>query len=292
MTDIHPTAAVDPQAQIGEGVRVGPFAYIGPDVKIGAGTIIHNHASICGCTTIGTHAQVHASAVVGGPPQDLKYKGGRTTLTIGDFTVIRECATLNTGTELGGGRTVVGNHNLIMAYAHIAHDCVLEDRVVVANAAQLAGHVHIEAGARISGLAAIHHFVRIGQGGFVAGCARLSIDVPPYTLAEGFPARIRGLNLEGLRRQNVDDETVMALKEVYRMLFRKEDLTHEQAYEEIKKRGLDKHALVDEFICFVQDTDRGRHGRAQEGTRVKISPEDRDGPLGLRAESIPSELAQ
>jgi UDP-N-acetylglucosamine acyltransferase len=115
----------------------------------------------------------------------------------------------------------------------------------------------------------------------------LSIDVPPYTLAEGFPARIRGLNLEGLRRLDAGDEVVTALKEVYRMLFRKEDLTHTQAYEEIIKRGLNKHPLVEEFVRFVQDTDRGRHGRAQEGTRVEIPPEERDGTLGLRAGTIP-----
>jgi UDP-N-acetylglucosamine acyltransferase len=280
-TEVHSTAIVDPKARLGAGVQVGPYAVIGPDTVIGEGTVIHNHATVTGHTSIGANCQIHPGAVVGGAPQDLKYQGEKTTLSIGDHTVIRECCTLHTGTGLGGGKTVVGSHNLIMAYVHIAHDCILGNQIVIANATQLAGHVHVEDGARISGLAAIHHFVRIGRGSFVAGCAKLSIDVPPYTLAEGHPARIRSLNLEGLRRRTINPEALSALKESFRLLFRFEEGTRAQAFEQIAAGGLEKHPIVAEFVGFVRETDKGRHGRAQEATRVELPPEERNGKLGV-----------
>lgn len=281
--DIHPTAIVDRQAELADGVRIGPYSVVGPHVVIGAEAVIHNQVTLTGHTTLGAHCQVHPGAVVGGPPQDLKFKGEHTVLSIGEHTIIRECCTLNPGTELGGGRTVIGSYNLIMAYVHIAHDCQLEDHIVIANASQLAGHVHVQEGARISGLAAIHHFVRIGRSAFVAGCAKLSIDVPPYTLAEGHPARIRGLNLEGLRRRTVPEESVAALKEAYRLLYRSEG-TRAQAYAEIAAKELTRHAVVSDFVEFMKTVDQGRHGRGQEGTRVEVPPEHRDGALGFRAD--------
>ncbi|MCY3018029.1 MAG: acyl-ACP--UDP-N-acetylglucosamine O-acyltransferase, partial [Planctomycetota bacterium] len=185
MRHLHPTAIIDPKAQLADGVAVGPFSVIGPDVVIGEGCVIHNCATLTGCTTLGKNVQVFPGAMVGGTPQDLKYKGERTTLSVGDGTVVRECCTLHVGTELGGGKTVIGKNNLIMAYVHVAHDCELNNNIIIANATQLAGHVHIDDYARISGLVAVHHFVHIGTCAFVAGCAKLSIDVPPFTLAEG-----------------------------------------------------------------------------------------------------------
>lgn len=281
--DVHPTAIVDPKARLGERVKVGPYTIIGPDVEIGDDCVIHNHVTLSGYTNLGTACQVHPGAVVGGAPQDLKFQGEKTTLTIGDQTIIRECCTLHAGTGLGGGKTVVGSHNLIMAYVHVAHDCVLGNQIVIANAAQLAGHVHVADGARISGLAAIHHFVRIGRGSYVAGCAKLSIDVPPYTLAEGHPARIRALNLEGLRRRTISPDAITALKEAYRLLFRFEEGTRAQAFEQIEAEGLEKHPIVGEFVQFVRESEKGRHGRAQEATRVVVPPEERNGRMGAAA---------
>ena len=278
---IHPTAIVDSQARIGENVSIGPYSVIGPDAKIGANTVIHNFVTVMGNTTIGSNCEIFPGAVVGGPPQDLKFRGSKTTLEIGDHTVIREFCTLNPGTELGGGKTVVGHHNLIMAYAHIAHDCRLENYIIVANCAQLAGHVHVQEGARISGMCAIHHFVRVGRGSMVAGMARLSIDVPPYTMAEGHPAKIIGLNTEGLRRRSVPKDAALALRQAYRYLF-KERESHTKAYELISSEGLDKFTLVSEFIEFVKQTDQGRHGRALEAQRAEVPPEERDGGLTVR----------
>jgi UDP-N-acetylglucosamine acyltransferase len=279
---IHPTAVVDAGAQVGEGAEVGPYAVIGPEAVIGAGTVIRNHVTVMGRTRIGQQCQVFPGAVLGGPPQDLKYKGAPATLEIGDHNVLREFCTLNHGTELGGGRTVVGSHNLIMAYVHIAHDCHVHDHVVLANAVQLAGHVHVYDGARVSGMAGVHQFVRLGRCCYVAGLAKLSIDVPPFTLAEGQPARIRTLNLEGLRRRGLSGPDLDALKKAFRLLFRSPGAHREEAYRKIEENGLAKFPLVVEFVKFVQETDRGVSGRGLEAHRAEVPPEQRDGSLSFR----------
>lgn len=281
-TRIHPTAVVDSKAQIAEGVEIGPYSVIGPDVRIGEGSVLLNHVTVIGCTSMGRECHVFPGAVLGGPPQDLKYKGGKTTLEIGNKNVIRECCTMNPGTELGGGRTVVGDHNLIMAYVHIAHDCLIENNVVIANCTQLAGHVQVYEGARLSGLAALHHFVRIGRCSYVAGCAKLSIDVPPFTLAEGHPARIRTLNLEGLRRRGVEGEALVALKKAFRLLFGDRGTSREEAYAELAKLEFTQFEIVREVVTFVQETDRGANGRALEAHRCAVPPEERDGKLGFK----------
>jgi UDP-N-acetylglucosamine acyltransferase len=290
-TRIHPTAVVDPQARLAEGVEVGAYCVIGPHGVIGEGTVLHNHVTVMGHTALGARCQVFPGAVLGGPPQDLKYKGAPTTLEIGDQNILRECCTLNPGTELGGGRTLVGNQNLIMAYVHVAHDCRLHNQVVIANATQLAGHVHIYDGARLSGLAAVHHFVRIGRGAFVAGCAKLSIDVPPFTLAEGHPARIRTLNLEGLSRRGIAGDDLAALKKAFRLLFREKVLPREKAYEQIREGGWEKFPIVAEFVEFVRTMDCGVNGRGLEAQRKVLPPEQRDGRLavGALASSSPEE---
>lgn len=281
-TLIHPTAVVDPKAQIAEGVEIGPYSVIGPDARIGEGSVLLNHVTVIGHTTLGRECHVFPGAVLGGPPQDLKYKGGKTTLEIGNQNVIRECCTLNPGTELGGGRTVVGDHNLIMAYVHIAHDCLVENNVVIANCTQLSGHVRVYEGARLSGLAALHHFVRVGRCSFVAGCAKLSIDVPPFTLAEGHPARIRTLNLEGLRRRGVEGDALVALKKAFRLFFGDRGTPREEAYAELSKDEFTPFEIVKEFVTFVRETDRGANGRALEAQRCAVPPEERDGKLGFK----------
>ena len=170
-----------------------------------------------------------------------------------------------------------------MAYVHIAHDCRLKNNIVIANGAQLAGHVQVEEGARISGLAAIHHFVRIGACSFVAGCAKLSIDVPPFTLAEGHPARIRGLNREGLKRRGLKQEVQDAIKEAYKLCFRT-DGSQEQAFQQIEASGTLRYPEVQHFVEFLKATARGRHGRALEAEREILPPEERDGRLARNSE--------
>lgn len=282
MNSIHATAIVDKSARIADGVQIGPFTIVGPDVTLGEGCVIHNHVTLAGATTLGRNVHVHPGAVVGGPPQDLKYKGEKTTLSIGDNTVIRECCTIHVGTELGGGRTMVGNNNLIMAYVHIAHDCVLKNNIVIANGTQLSGHVHVDDGARISGLAALHHFVRIGACAFVAGCAKLSIDVPPFTLAEGHPARIKALNKEGMKRRGLSPDAMEAVKEAFKLCFRNTDMSREDAMKRIMESSYEKHAEVKLFADFLRATAEGKFGRALEAEREVVPPNERDGKLNFK----------
>jgi UDP-N-acetylglucosamine acyltransferase len=281
MREIHPTAIVDPKATLADSVTVGAYTLVGPDVTLDEGCVIHNHVTLGGHTTLGKNVHVHPGAVVGGMPQDLKYKGEKTTLSVGDNCVIRECATLHVGTALGGGKTVVGANNLIMAYVHIAHDCILKSNIVIANGAQLSGHVHVDDGARISGLAAIHHFVRVGTCAFVAGIAKLSIDVPPFTIADGHPARIRALNKEAMRRRGLSEETVAGLKEAYRLGFHK-TLSRAQAFEQLESRGYLKIAEVAQFVDFLKDIERGKNGRALEADREVVPASERDGRLNFK----------
>jgi UDP-N-acetylglucosamine acyltransferase len=281
MANIHPTAIIDPNAVLGRDVRVGPYTIVGPDVVVGDGCIIENHVTLTGCTKLGSNVQIFPGAVVGGAPQDLKYRGEKTKLLIGENTMIRECATLHVGTELGGGETVIGSDNLIMAYVHVAHDCRLGNRIVIANGAQLAGHVHVEDGARISGLVAVHHFVTIGTCSFTAGCAKLSIDVPPFTLAEGHPAKIRALNREGIKRRSLTEEAQLALKETFRLCYRSE-LPQDEAFRQVADRGYEKFTEVAVFVEFLRATSRGKHGRALESQRAVVPAEQRDGRLNFK----------
>lgn len=282
MNCIHPTAIVDKAAKLADNVSIGPYSIVGPDVVVGENSVIHNHVTISGATTLGRNVQVHPGAVLGGPPQDLKYKGERTTLSIGDNTVIRECCTLHLGTALGGGKTVVGNNNLIMAYVHVAHDCILQNNIVIANAAQLAGHVHVHDGARISGLAALHHFVSIGTCAYVAGCAKLSIDVPPFTLAEGHPAKVKALNKEGMKRRGMSAGVMDAIKEAYRLCFRDDEVTREDALRRISESEYGQHAEVKLFTDFLRATAAGKFGRALEAEREVVPPSERDGNLNFK----------
>ncbi len=221
---IHPTAVIDPGASLGENVKVGAFAMIGPGVTLGDGCEIGAHAIIESNARIGNRTRVFSFASVGTAPQDLKFRGEETWVEIGEGCTIREYVTVNRGTVPGGGVTRVGNGVLLMAYCHIAHDCHIGDRVIMANAAMLAGHVDIGTGAIIGGIVGIHQFVRIGSYAIVGAMSGIPLDIPPYVtavVARGQKGRgLFGLNLIGLKRNGFSEETIAELKKAYRILFR------------------------------------------------------------------------
>jgi UDP-N-acetylglucosamine acyltransferase len=260
MTEIHPSAVIHPAAQISDNVKIGPYSVCGENVSIGSGTTIGAHVVLDGWCRIGEHNTIHTGAVIGSPPQDMKYKGEKTKLTIGNHNVIREFVTLNIGTKGGGGETKVGDGNLLMAYSHVAHDCIIGNRVVMANAATLGGHVVLEDGVIMSGLSGVHHFVRIGSLSIVGGCSKVLVDIPPYCMVDGRPAKVRGLNVIGLRRSKVPLETRNALKEAYRLLYRSE-LNIDKALEKIAAEVPD-NPEVRHVVEFIKETARGKSGRA------------------------------
>lgn len=220
-TTIHPAAFVDERARLGAGVTIGPGAVIGPHVEIGDRTSIGSHALVTGWTRVGHDCRLHHGAVAGTPPQDLKYSGEPSRLEIGDHTEIREYATLNLATE-PGATTRVGSHCLLMAYSHVAHNCAVGDRVIVANAVQMAGYVAIEDWAIVGGGTVVHQFVRIGCHSMIGGGSRIAQDVAPYVKTAGSPPRNAGINSIGLERRGVPKPTVDALERAYRMLFRQQ----------------------------------------------------------------------
>ncbi len=217
---IHPTAVVDPTAQLGRDVEIGAFSLVGPDVSIGDGTHIGPHCSISGPARIGRDNRIHGFAAIGGDPQDKKFAGGRTELVIGDGNTIREFVTINRGTENGGGTTRIGDDNWLLAYVHIAHDCIVGSHCVFSNNATLAGHVEIGDHAILSGFVGVHQFCRIGAHAFIGMGALVNGDVPPFVLVaqEGY-GRPRGINSEGLKRRGFDSERIAAVKRAYRALY-------------------------------------------------------------------------
>ena len=219
MAIIHPSAVVEEGAVLAEDAIIGPHCYVGSEVVIGSKTTLFHGASIHGKTTIGAENRIFSHAVIGSIPQDLKFHGEESRLEIGDRNTIREFTLLNSGTEGGGHLTKLGNDNLLMGYVHVAHDCIIGDRCILANGATLAGHVELGHGVVIGGLTPVHQFVKIGDLAMIAGASALSQDVPPYCLAEGNRAVLRGLNLTGLRRHLESREEVDHLKTAYRMLF-------------------------------------------------------------------------
>ncbi len=253
---IHETAIVDGSAELGTGVEIGPFAIVGPGVSIGANTRIGPRVLIEKDTTVGRDCLIANGAVLGTDPQDLKYEGERTFLEVGDRTVIREFATLNRGTGTAGS-TVVGSDCLLMAYCHIAHDCALGNHIIVSNATNMAGQVTIEDWAIISGLVAIHQFVRIGAHAFVGGGSRIPQDVPPYCRAVGNPSpRLYGLNTVGLERRGFPADVRRRLKRVYRILFQSNlNLSRAIARVEADQTLLDPE--VGYFIDFIRTSKRG-----------------------------------
>jgi len=220
MAHIDSRAVVDPAAELAEDVVVGPFCVIGPRVRIGAGTVLKSHVNVDGFTDIGGGCTVWPFASLGTQTQDLKYKGGKPGVKIGEGTTLREYVTVNAAT-FDNEFTVVGKRCHIMAYSHVAHDCVVGDEVIMANAATLAGHVIVEDQAIIGGLCGIHQFVKVGRLSITGGCSKVVMDVPPFMTADGNPLEIRGINKIGLERHNVTPESIRGLKEAYRLLYRK-----------------------------------------------------------------------
>lgn len=260
-TLIHPTAVIHPGAELHSTVRVGAYAVIGERVKIGAGTTIGAHVVLDGYTEIGDRNEIFPGAAIGLEPQDLKYDGSESRVRIGHDNRIREHVTINRATGVGEA-TIVGNNNLLMASVHVAHNCVIEDQVIVTNAVALAGHVHIETKARIGGLVGIHQFVRIGRMAMVGGMSRIDRDVPPYMLVEGNPARVRSLNLVGLKRAGLADaeegQTYNSLKQAFRLLYRS-GLTLSEALEKLD-RQLDNEYLQHLHYFLSQSQKDGRRG--------------------------------
>jgi UDP-N-acetylglucosamine acyltransferase len=229
---IHPTAVIHPDAQLHSSVQVGPYAVIGAQVKIGAETVIGPHVVIEGNTEIGEHNRIFAGATIGLEPQDLKYDGHVNAVRIGDRNLIREYVTIHQATK-AGEVTQIGNHNMLMAYTHVGHNCVLADQIIISNAVALAGHVHIESQARISGVLGVHQFVHIGRLAMVGGMTRIDRDIPPYMMVEGNPSRVRTINLIGLQRAGLDEMALKTLKKAYRLLYRS-NLTFTQALEQVE----------------------------------------------------------
>ncbi len=251
---IHPTAIVSKNAKIGKGVVIGPYSVVSDNVEIGDNTLIGAHCLIDGYTRLGHSCEIFTGAVIGSRPQDLKYKGEKTQLIIGNSNIIREYSTFNPGTEVGG-KTVVGDRNLFMAYSHVAHDCTVGSDCVIANNGTLAGHVTLEDQATIGGLVAIHQFVHVGKLSIIGGCSKVVQDIPPYSTCDGHPARVFGLNLVGLRRHNVARSTIHALDRAFKILF-DSGLSVTHAVERIEKES-DALPEISHLIAFVKNTQRG-----------------------------------
>lgn len=252
--NIHPTAIVADDVELGENVVVGPYSIVEKNVKIGDGTVLVSHVRLGNGTRIGRNCRLHHCVSAGSAPQDLKYAGEPTELFIGDRTVIREFATLNRGTT-HRRKTVVGADCLIMAYAHVAHDCWVGDHVILANAVNLAGHVTIEDWASIGGIVPVHQFVRIGAHCYIGGGFRVPKDIVPYSLSGGYPLKVAGLNRIGLERRGFTKEQLAALSKAFRILFRSK-LNTTQAVERLKT-DIEQTPEVRHLIEFVETSERG-----------------------------------
>ncbi|WP_110686244.1 acyl-ACP--UDP-N-acetylglucosamine O-acyltransferase [Salinicola aestuarinus] len=251
---IHPTAIVDPAATLADDVEVGPFSVIGPDVEIDAGCVIGPHVVIKGPTCLGKRNRIFQFASVGEDCQDKKYAGETTRLEVGDDNVIRESVTLHRGTSQDRGVTTIGSRNLFMAYSHVGHDCIIGDDCILANQATLAGHVRLGNFAILGGLSAIHQFCHMGEHAMVGGCSAITKDIPAFVMANGNPAAPHGLNSIGLKRRGFSSESVRALNECYRLVYRK-GLTLEQAISEIESRfSLDE---TQRFVETLKSSQRG-----------------------------------
>jgi UDP-N-acetylglucosamine acyltransferase len=253
---IHPTAIINPKAEIGEDVEIGPYSVIEKDVSIGQGTKIGPHVVIREGTQIGKRCQIFQFASIGEAPQAFAYRGEKTSLLMGDQNIVREFVTLHRGTPHGGGKTVIGHNNFFMAYAHVAHDCNIGNQVVLANGATLAGHIVIEDHAIIGGLSAIHQFCRVGTHAFISGLTGVTLDIPPYMLASGSRAKLFGLNTVGLKRHRFSEETLKALKKAYRIFFRS-GLTLEKAIKAVGEDEISQTPEVQHLLHFIQHTERG-----------------------------------
>ena len=251
---IHKTAVVSPEAELHESVEAGPFAIIEGNVQIGEGSVVGSSALVASGARIGKNVRIHHGAVVATIPQDLKFGGEETVANIGDNCIIREYATVNRGTRESGS-TDLGSNCLLMAYAHVAHDCKIGDNVILANAVQLGGHVHIGEHVIIGGSVPVHQFSKIGCHAMIGGGFRLTQDLCPYALAGGYPLRILGVNLIGLRRRGFSNETIAVLQRVFKVLFFSE-LNTKQAVERITNE-VEQTPEVQEILKFIGESTRG-----------------------------------
>jgi UDP-N-acetylglucosamine acyltransferase len=252
---IHPTALVDPNAELDSDVEVGPYSIIRDHVKIGGGTVIGSHVVIDPYVDIGPECRVFQFASVGGVPQALKFAGEETWVKIGRKTIVREFVTINRGTEFGGGITEIGEENFLMAYCHIAHDCKTGQKVIMANNATLAGHIIIGDFVTVGGLTAIHQFVRIGDYAYIGGKSAVVKDIPPYVIASGDRAMLYGLNSVGLKRNGMPQETLSVLKKMYRIIYRI-GLTINEAIERVQAE-IEPLPEVKKFVEFLKTSERG-----------------------------------
>ena len=246
---IHNTAIIDPKAKISSNVSIGAFTVIGPNVEIGENTIIQSHVSIIGNTKVGKNNKIYPFASIGNDPQDLKFDGEVTKLEIGDNNKIREYVTVNPGTKGGGGLTKIGNNCLFMVSSHIAHDCLVEDNVILANNVPLGGHAHIEENVIIGGNSAVQQFTRVGKSSMIGGMCGVVRDIIPYAMVHGNRSILQGLNLIGLRRKNIPNKEILVLTEAYKEIFKDENLTTnlKNLKEEFRKND-----LVNDVVKFLE----------------------------------------
>jgi len=254
--EVHPTAIISPKAELGEGATVGPYSVVGDHVTMGKGCRIGSHVVIQGRTQIGNHCQFFPYCSIGLPPQDLKYHGEDTELVVGDYNVFREYVTVNRGTVQGGGRTLIGNHNFFMVCAHVAHDCILANHIIMANAATLAGHVVIEDYATIGAFSGVHQFCRIGVHGFVGGYSVITKDVLPYSkTVSARDARNYGVNTIGLERRGFSAESIRSIRAAFRVVLQSK-LNTSQALSVLRERFVDQPS-VQVLIDFIEKSQRG-----------------------------------
>jgi UDP-N-acetylglucosamine acyltransferase len=252
---IHETAIIDSKAELDANVEVGPYSIIRQNVSIGAGTVIGPHVIIEPYVNIGEDCHIFQYAAIGAPPQSLKFKGEKTYVKIGRGSIVREFVTIHRGTEFGGGLTEIGEENFLMAYTHIAHDCITGKKVIFANNATLAGHIVVGDNATIGGLVAIHQFVRIGDYAYVGGKSAVVKDIPPYVIASGDRAKLHGLNSVGLKRHGFSQDTLSLLKKAYRIIFRI-GITLNEAIERVKAE-VEQAPEVVNLIDFIKSSRRG-----------------------------------
>lgn len=253
-TQIHSQAIVSSKAKLGNNVKIGPAVIIGDNVSIGDDTVVDAFAQVIGNTKIGKNCRIFSYAILGNIPQDLKYKGERSYLSVGDNNIIREFVTMNVGTEIDS-KTIIGSNNLIMAYSHIAHDCIVGNNNVLANCATLAGHVTIEDKVTVGGLVAIHQFCRLGTISIVGGCSKVVQDVPPYSMCDGHPAIVCGVNSVGLKRSGLSNETIRLLKKAFKILFLDNHPLNKA--KELLKKEVPLSKEIEYLLRFISSSKRG-----------------------------------
>lgn len=294
MSTIHPLACIDPGARVGDDVTVGPFCHVGEGVSVGAGCVLQTHVTLLGPCQVGPRNTFFPNCVIGTAPQDLKYKGGATKLVIGEGNLFRENVTVHRGTEIdhrSGGTTIIGDHNLFMVGVHVAHDCEIGNHCILANHVLLAGHVKLEDCVNVGGACAMHHFVTVGRNAFVSGMTRVTHDVPPFSIVQGFDQEVRGLNVNGLERWKFSEESTSALRQAYKLIYpRRGDRFAGRtldAIHEIESNGMMDDMHVRYMVEFLKrKLEFGTHGRFREHFRAD-SPADR-GTFYERPGSEPS----